>query len=63
MGTRPDWRQLTLFDDHEVAIPVSIETPSPVPPAFEQVDHVPAIDVSRVRRRRPPNQPELDGLH
>jgi hypothetical protein len=62
MSTRPCWRQLTLFDDHEVPIPVSVESPEPFAPNPEQVGPVPAIDVSRVRRRRPPNQPELDGL-
>jgi hypothetical protein len=63
MSARQHWPQLTLFDDLEVPLPVSVESPTPFSPNQEQVGQVPAIDVSRVRRRRTPNQPELDGLH
>ena len=62
MSTRPHWPQLTLFDDLEIHIPVSVESPTPSAPNHDQVGLVPTIDVSRIRRRRPPNQPELDGL-
>jgi len=63
MSTHSGWRQLTLFDDLEVHIPVSVESPTLSPTNQDQVGPVPAIDVNRIRRRRPPNQPELDGLH
>jgi hypothetical protein len=63
MSTHSGWRQLTLFDDLEVPLPVSVESPTPFSPSQDQIGQVPSIDVSRVRRRRPPNQPELEGLH
>ena len=62
MSKRPSWRQLTLFDDQEIPIPVSVESPAPSITTVDQMDRVPSIDVTRVRRRRPPNQPELEGL-
>ena len=61
MSTRPDWRQLTLFDDLEVPITVSIETTLPLSPTLNQVDKVPAIDVSLVRRTGPTRRPDIDG--
>ena len=63
MSAPSRWRQLTLFDDLEVPIAVSVEAPQPSLTDGNQVDRVPAIDVNRVRRRRPTNQQELDGLH
>ena len=61
MSTRPRWRQLTLFDDLEVPIPVSVESPSPPAPNLDQVGPVPAIDIAQVRRKRPERRADLEG--
>ena len=61
MSKRPSWRQLTLFDDHEIAIPVSVESPSPSAPNVDQVGPVPAIDVGQVRRKKPERRAEVEG--
>jgi hypothetical protein len=61
MSTPQRWRQLTLFDDLEVPIPLSVESPLPSATNLDQADGVPAIDVSRVRRKMPERGRELEG--
>ena len=61
MSAPSSWRQLTLFDDLEVPIAVSVEAPQPSVTDGNQVDRVPAIDVGSVRRKGPDRRREIEG--